>query len=426
MVAEGAKIARFRWLVVAMLALAAVLNYLDRQTLALMAGAVQGELRIDDRGYAMVVNAFLVAYMIGGLISALIVDRIGARWGMIVFVGWWSLASALTGIAHNIWQLGATRFALGLGEAGNWVASPKLVREWFPKRERALAIGIYSSAAHFGAAVAPALMAVLFAAFGWRLTFVISGALGLIWLGAWLALYRPARPLPTYCEDAAGSHVGARPAEPIDDSGWKGWASVMRTRGVWFYAIANSLTNPVWFFYLFWFPKYLVQERGLTMAEMGRTTWVVYAAAGFGAVGGGMLSGLVVSRGVRPARARVVVMGLVALVAPIGALNALEPSVTMSLALGAVVAFCHTAWVTNQTALPVDLYPSRHIGKVMGIGGIVTGIVTIGSTYLVGQLVAVLTYRPMFLAIAIAYPLGVIAAYCATTGRSMADRESAA
>jgi ACS family hexuronate transporter-like MFS transporter len=159
---------------------------------------------------------------------------------------------------------------------------------------------------------------------------------------------------------------------------------------------------------------------------MGRTTWVVYAAAGFGAVIGGIASGACVKRGLRPARARVLVMAVVAVVAPLGALNALEPSVSISLMLGAIVAFCHTAWVTNQTALPIDLYPTRHIGKVMGIGGVITGLVTIGSTYLVGQLVTVLTYRPMFLVIAVAYPLGVVAAFLATTGQSMSEREGRA
>ena len=417
--------AGFRWIIVAMLALAAVLNYVDRQTLALMAGAVQRDLVIDDQGYAAVVNAFLVAYMLGGLVAAFVVDRLGARWGMILFVGWWSLASAGTGLAQSVFHLGVSRFALGLGEAGNWVASPKLVREWFPKKERALAIGLYSSAAHFGAAISPALMAVLCLTVGWRLTFVLCGLAGLLWLVGWLLLYRPNTALPVYAADAAAdAEPVATQAEPIDESGWRGWAAVMRTRGVWWYALAAALTNPVWFFYLFWFPKYLTEERGLSIAEMGRTTWIVYAAAGFGAVGGGLLSGRIVRRGVKPARARVLVMALVALVAPLGALNALQPSVTVSLALGAIVAFCHTAWVTNQTALPVDLYPTRHIGKVMGIGGIASGLATIASTYMVGQLVAVLTYRPMFLVIAVAYPLGVVAAYFATTGRSMVDRES--
>lgn len=415
---------RYRWAIGAMLAAAALLNYLDRQTLALMAGSVQADLGIDDPGYAAVVNAFLVAYMLGAPLGALILDRIGARWGMALFIGWWSLASACSGLAANIWQLGASRFALGLGEAGNWIASPKLVREWFPQRERALAIGVYSAAAHFGAAVAPFLITSLMLALGWRATFVLSGVIGLAWLVGWRLIYRPGMAPPVYPEDiVAGAEL--RP-EPADGAGWAGWSRVLRSRGLWFYAIANSLTNPVWFFYLFWFPKYLVEERGLTVAEMGRTSWVVYASAGLGSVAGGVLSDWFVKRGVRPARARVLAMALVALVAPLGALNAFEPSVAVSLALGALVAFCHTAWVTNQTALPVDLFPARHIGKVMGAGAIVTGLVTIGSTYLVGQLVAVITYRPMFLVIAVAYPLGVIAAWLATTGRSLAEREGEA
>lgn len=407
---------RYRWAIGAMLAAAALINYLDRQTLALMAGAVQRDLGIDDPGYAAVVNAFLVAYMIGAPLGALILDRIGARWGMALFIGWWSAASACAGLSTNIWQLGASRFALGLGEAANWIACPKLVREWFPRRERALAIGIYSGSAHLGAAVAPFLITSLMFMLGWRMTFILTGAVGLVWLIGWRLIYRPGLTHPVYAEDALlDPHHDEDPAQ---DAGWRGWSLVLRSRGLWFYAIASSLTNPVWFFYLFWFPKYLVEERGLSVAEMGRTSWVVYASAGIGSVCGGLVSDWFVRRGQRPARARVHAMAIVAAIAPLGALNAFEPSVAISLGLGALVAFCHTAWVTNQTALPVDLFPARHIGKVMGAGAILTGLVTIGSTYLVGQLVAVITYRPMFLVIAVAYPLGVIAAYLATTGQA--------
>lgn len=410
---------RFRWFIVAMLAVAAVLNYLDRQTLALMAGTIQKDLRVDDVGYAGLVNAFLVAYMIGGLVSALIVDRLGARRSMALFVGWWSLASALSGTAGTLWQLAATRFALGIAEAGGWIASPKLVQEWFPNRERALAIGIYSSAAHFGAALAPIVITTLLLSVGWRVTFVVTGAIGLTWLVIWRLRYRPSRPLPT-------TEIAIASGNEAADRGLSGWLSVLGTRGVWLVAIGNSLTNPVWFFYLFWFPKYLTEERGLTVAEMGRLSWVVYAAAGVGAVLGGLLSGALVRRGMRPARARIATMALVALIAPIGALNALEPAVWISLALGALVALVHTAWVTNQTALFVDLYPARHIGKVMAVNGIVGGLITIVSTQLVGELVASITYRPMFLVIAIAYPLGLLAAFLATTGRSMLEKEVAA
>ena len=413
--APGHSWPRFRWFVVAMLAAAAVLNYLDRQTLALMAGTIQGQLRISDLGYATLVNAFLVAYTAGGLISAFIVDRLGARRSMALFVGWWSLASTLSGLAGNIWQLAATRFALGIAEAGGWIASPKLVQEWFPNRERALAIGIYSSAAHFGAALAPILITTMLLSVGWRVTFIVTGTIGLTWLAIWQLRYRAGRTTPAPEVEPPASGTGGGLAE---------WVAVLRTRAVWLIATGNALTNPVWFFYLFWFPKYLTEERGLTIAEMGRLSWVVYASAGFGSVLGGIVSGALVRRGMRPARARVATMGLVAVIAPIGACNALAPAVWVSLALGALVALVHTAWVTNQTALCVDLYPARHIGKAMAVNGIIGGLVTIVTTQLVGELVATITYRPMFLVIAIAYPLGLLAAFLATTGRSMLEREA--
>lgn len=416
--ASRAGLSKFRWGIVALLALASALNYLDRQTLALMAGSVQAELGIDNAGYALLVNAFLAAYMIGGLVSAFLVDRLGARRAMALMVGWWSLASAVSGAAAGIVHLALSRFALGLAEAGGWIASPKLVQEWFSQRERGTAIGIYSSAAHFGAALAPIAITSLLLLLGWRWTFVVSGALGLVWLILWVTLYHRGR-VPPMTPDAE------RPV-PATDRGWAGWQAVLRTRPVWAVATANALTNPVWFFYLFWFPKYLVEERGLSVVEMGRLSWIVYAAAGVGSVGGGIVSGALIRRGVRPAKARVLAMAIVALVAPLGALNALAPSVAVSLGLGALVALLHTSWVTNQTALFVDLYPSQSIGKAMAVGGLVAGLATMGSTYMVGQLVGSITYRPMFLVIAVAYPLGLFAAWVATLGRSLLERQEAA
>ncbi|MGF7151528.1 ACS family hexuronate transporter-like MFS transporter [Sphingomonas zeicaulis] len=406
---------RFRWVVVAMLAGAAGLNYLDRQTLALMAGDVQADLKVDDAGYALLVNAFLAAYMSGGIISAWIVDRIDGRRAMALFVSWWSVATMLSGAATTVWHMAATRFALGVAEAGGWIASPRLVQQWFPQRERALAIGIYSSSAHFGAALAPIAITAMLLSVGWRWTFVVTGLVGLGWFALWMLLFRQKRTVPLT--------ENVPEALPSPDAGQ--WLAVLRTRPVWTIAAANALTNPVWFFYLFWFPKYLVEERGLGIAAMGRLSWIVYAAAGVGAILGGILSGALVRRGMAPARARVTVMAMVALVAPVGALNALAPAVGISIALGAVVALAHTAWVTNQTALFVDLYDERQVGKGLAISNLVAGLVTMGSTYLVGQLVATLTYRPMFLVIAIAYPLGLVFAWLAIANRA-APREALA
>lgn len=429
MSSENSPFPRFRWVIVSMLAAAATLNYLDRQTLALMASHVQAALKVDDVGYSWLVNAFLAAYMIGGPLSAWIVDRIGARRSMALFVGWWSLASAFSGGAAHVWQLAATRFALGIAEAGGWIASPKLVQEWFPRREHGLAIGIYSSAAHFGAALSPILITSLLLSLGWRWTFVITGMVGLLWLAAWLLLYRPSRSAPARETAPTPETALLEPAAegPVPEAEpHVRWLAVLRTRPVWAIAAAHALTNPVWFFYLFWFPKYLTEERGLSVAEMGRLAWVVYASAGVGSVLGGLMSGAFMRRGRSPARARMAAMAVIAAIAPIGALNALAPSVTISLALGALVALAHTAWVTNQTALFVDLYPARAIGKAMAIQGLIGGVVTMGSTYLVGQLVSSITYRPMFLVIAVAYPLGLIFIHLATRAATPIRREALA
>lgn len=406
---EGARIRSphsYRWVIVGLLAFAALLNYIDRQSLSLMAPVVQKDLTIDDVGYAFLVNSFLAAYILGGVLSAFLVDRLGARRTMMVFVVWWSAASAISGLAAGLWQLAALRFVLGIAEAGGWIASPRLVHEWFPKREHGFAIGLYSSAAHFGAAISPILITASLLSLGWRLTFGVTGLLGLSWFVSWLMLY-PARRLPPAEIDADGETNGIAPAEGA------GWRDILATPGVWLVAIGNALTNPVWFFYLFWFPKYLTSERGLSIAEMGRISWVVYAAAGVGSLAGGLLSGAMIRRGMKPVRARIGALALIALVAPIGALNALQPSIAVSLALGSLVAFCHTAWVTNQSALLIDLYPGAGIAKAFATIGLVGGIVTIGSQFLVGELVATLTYRPMFLVIAVAYPLGLAAAWMA-------------
>jgi ACS family hexuronate transporter-like MFS transporter len=398
----------FRWVIVGLLAFAALLNYIDRQSLSLMASVVQHDLGIDDEGYALLVNAFLAAYMLGGILSAFLVDRMGARLTMMLFVVAWSAASGLAGLANALWQLAALRFALGVAEAGGWIASPKLVQEWFPKTEHAFAIGLYSSAAHFGAAISPLLVTSLLLAVGWRLTFGLTGLLGLVWFVTWTIVY-PAHRLPVTA--GVSSTEDRVEACHIPRTGW---LKVLSTPGVWLIALCNSLTNPVWFFYLFWFPKYLTDERGLSIAEMGRVAWVVYASAGVGSLVGGALSGWAIKRGAAPPTARILVLALLAIIAPLGALNALAPPVVVSLALGSMVAFCHTAWVTNQSALLVDLYPGPQLAKAFATSGLLAGAVTIGSQYLIGQLVSSLTYRPMFLIIAVAYPFGLLAAWLAT------------
>ncbi|MFV3130971.1 MFS transporter [Niveispirillum sp. KHB5.9] len=390
-----------RWVVVALLSASTFLNYIDRQILALLAQPIQHELAMDDKGYAFVVSAFMVAYMAGNLVSGWMVDRGGARWAMAFFVTWWSVASCLSGLAQDTHQLAATRFALGLAEVGNFIAAPVLVAIYFPPSQRALGIGIYTAAAMFGAALSPPLITGLAAATGWRPAFLITGGIGLLWTAAWLGCVKggAAAPLPTGGAAKAGQGAIDLPT----------WWDALRTRQVWGIALGITLTWPVWYFYLNWFPKYLVDERGLSTLEMGAKAWIVYLAAGIGCLVGGSASGLLARYGLRPRTAKLWVLGAVCILAPVGAGNAWGPPVGVSLAFAAAVALLHMFWQVNLTALPTDLFTSRSISKVMALSGIASGVAGIGTTWLIGQLVGQISYRPMFALMAVVYALGFLA-----------------
>lgn len=384
-----------------MVAVASFLNYVDRQTLSLLAGPVQRDLGINDLGYANLVTAFLAAYTIGNLVTAWLVVRLGARRGLALFVGWWSLACLLGGVAQNAVQLGITRFALGLGETGNWTAAPVLVRQWFPAQDRGTAIGIYTAAAMIGATLAPPLITTLGLEFGWRSAFWVTGAVGLVWVVAWLKFYGR-RLVPD--TSLAGSDDLADARE--DDASWR---SVLLDYEVWAIAVAGMFASPVWYFYLFWFPKYLTGERGISLAYLGRTAWVVYLAAGLGALTGGILSSILIRWGFRPVRARLAVMALAALTATVGAANAAAPAIAISLSIAALVGFAHFLWTSNITALAVDLFPSQTLGKVFGVMGVLSGLAGIVTTYLIALLVESLSYKPMFVVMSAAYVLALFA-----------------
>ena len=408
----AARPSRARWAIVGMVAVASFLNYVDRQTLALLAQPVQRDLRIDDRGYADLVTAFLAAYTIGNLVTGWLVARLGARRGLALFVGWWSLASAASGLARNGVEMGATRFALGLGETGNWTAAPVLVRQWFPATERGAAIGIYTAAAMLGATVAPPAVTAIGVDLGWRAAFWITGGVGVAWAAIWLIGYRPSAERLVEASPAGGGGGPAAPAAP--------WRALLARPAIWGLALANMAAAPVWYFYLFWFPKYLTDERGVSLADLGGIAWIPYAAAGVGALLGGWASGRLVARGMAAPRARLAVMAGVALLAPVGAFNAAGPAIAVSLALAAVVGFAHFLWTINITALAVDLFPAADLGKVFGATGLLSGLGGIGTTYLIGNLVVTLSYRPMFVVMALAYPIG-FAIVLAAVRRQSAD-----
>ena len=394
---------RVRWAILALLFVATVLNYVDRQTLSILATDVQRDLGIDDIGYARIVQYFLIAYTLAYLVVGWITDKLGAKWTLAIFLGWWSIANLMTGFVRNAAQLGFARLMLGLGEPGVYTAGPKAVAEHFPAKERGFAIGVYTAGAMVGATVAPPLIGFLAVQYGWRMAFVITGAAGFLWLIGWLLIY-PRQP----------RKVELKPQAPVALS------RILRDRSVWGLALSRLIADPVWYFYLFWFPKYLIDDRGLTLIGVASLSWLVYLAADIGSIGGGLFSGRLIARGMAPQKSRLLTMGLGALIAPVGILIALAPPLPATLALGAAVAFAHLVFQVNMGALIVDRFPIRSVATIFGLIAAGSGLGGFLSTQLVGQLAAGEDYETVFLLMALLHPLAWTVAWLSTRGRTPA------
>lgn len=390
------KVPGLRWWIVALLFGAAVLNYVDRQTLSALAPTIQHDLAMDDRAYANVINLFLVAYTIAYLVSGRIADKLGTRASMVLFVVWWSVANMLTAAARGVTSLGVYRFALGLGEAGVWPAASKAVSEWFPARERAVAIGFYTMGATIGATVAPSLIIPLAShayaetmptlanwlgpGTGWRLAFMLTGAAGLLWVIPWLWCYgKPAESKfitaaeRQLIEQSAG---GENPADADAANAWS-WKEVFLFRGTWLLLVGRLMTDPVWYFYQFWFPKYLSADRQLSQEQL-KVTWIVYAAAAAGSLLGGWLSGRLVKRGVAPASSRLWVMLGCAGIMPLSPFIAHVTGLSLTLTLTVCTVFASLAWLINLSAIVVDIVPKHSLGTVFSVvatGSTLGGIV---------------------------------------------------
>ena len=403
-------IPKLRWWIVGLLLLSSVINYVDRQALSVLARTIQDDLGLSDIGYARVVQAFLLTYTISYLVSGRITDRLGTRASMAVFIIWWSLANVGTAFSMSLLTLGMWRMLLGIGEPGNWTVGPKALSEWFPARERGLAYGIFTMGATIGATVAPPLIAWLALSYGWRGAFVITGVLGLLWVVPWLWLYRPPHEHPRLTD---AERLIVPPAPVASSARQPGaervlWRTLLTQRDTWLLLGTRVLTDPVWYFYLFWFPKYLTDVRGLSLIELGRVAWVVYLAADLGALAGGWLSGRLIDRGRQPIAARKTVLRLAATTILVGPLVAWTPSVPLALLLAGGVALSQLAWQVTIGALIVDRYPPASVATAFGIIAAGSGFGGMISTGAVGYLVTHYSYVPIFVGMAALHPLALV------------------
>ncbi|WP_367871742.1 MFS transporter [Luteolibacter sp. Populi] len=386
---------RKRWIILILLFLAAVLNYVDRNVLSMLAPTIQADIGIDDQQYSRVLSAFLVAYTIACIFSGRIVDWLGSRLSLALFVSWWSLSHALAAFARGPVSMGFFRSLLGLGEAGGWTASPKAIQEWFPPTERGMGVGVYSMGGSVGAMVAPLIVIPIALATSWHWAFVLTGAVGFAWLIPWLIVNRN----PTYAD----------PAPPADrDPGAELvlWKSVFKQRAVWFFMLARMFTDAVWYFYLFWMPKYLHDARGLSQEDL-KIMWVVFLMADIGFVFGGILSGRLLKRGMNAPAARLWLMLATALIIPISPLVAIVPSTAIAIAIGSIIAMAHASWLSNITALIVDIIPKRIMATTFGVIAAGSAAGGIFMNELVSWMVRDFSYTPVFFVMALMHPTGI-------------------
>lgn len=372
---------RMRWVVIGFAFAATVINYLDRQTLSVVAPILQEEFGMNDEAYGFVISAFMLAYTISNGLSGPLLDRIGTRLGYALCMAWWSTAGILTALAIGPKSLAGFRFLLGMGEAGNWPAAVKVVTEWFPARERALAAGIFNSGAAIGAIVAPPLIAWLVMQFDWQTAFVLVGVIGYLWLIGWWLVYDT--PQKTDAE------IVPKPAAP-----WH----LLRTRFLSVLTLAKVFLDPVWYFYIFWFPKYLHDVHNFELAKIGMTAWIPFVTADLGNIVGGWLTGRLIRQGWPSSIARKTVFGICALLMTSAIPAILVTNVWVSVALISVATFGYTGCNSNALAFPPDVVPKNVVASVWGLASMGSGFGGMLFSWLSGRIIDQYGYTPVFMA----------------------------
>ncbi|MFZ0522368.1 MAG: MFS transporter [Candidatus Acidiferrales bacterium] len=360
----------FRWAICALLFFGVTKNYMDRQVLGVLKGTLQHDLGWNDIDYGNLVFAFQAAYAAGMIFVGRLIDRLGTRVGYAVAMVFWSLASMGHAIANSLAGFMVARCALGFGEAGVFPASIKCVAEWFPKKERALATGIFNAGTNIGAIITPLVVPWIVVHWGWRWAFICTGALGFAWLILWLLLYRKPRE-HSLCTESEREYIES---DAEIAQGKIRWAQLLPHRQMWAFAAGKFMIDPIWWFYLFWIPDYLQREHGLHLTQIGLPILVIYVISDAGSVAGGWLSSNLIRRGFSVNAARKSAMLVCALsVLPIAIVYRISGLWPATLVIG-LAAAGHQGFSANLFTLASDLFPSRAVGSVVGIGGMTGAI----------------------------------------------------
>lgn len=381
------RIPGFRWVVAGLLLFSTLLSYLHRQTFAVAAPAIQEQFGLTNADIAHILNGFMIAYAVMHPVAGRIIDRLGTRVGLAVAVSFWSLANAAHALAGGLWSFTSARLLFGIGAAGNFPAAIKTVSEWFPPRERTFATGILNIGSSAGAVIAPPLVILLILSFGWRTSFVVTGAMGLIWVALWLLLYHPPSQHPRVTPEEL-HRIREEDAGPAEDEVMLrgAWKEALRSRNLWVLMASRLISDPTWFVYLNWLPIYLRQARGFSLESIACSAWIPYMGGILGSVLGGLLSLQLVRSGYTVLEARKIALGLCASVMPILILAARAHSAVTTLTLITIATVAAQAWAASALTLSADLLPKRIVAMAYGLTGMCGMLSAAFFNWVVGQI----------------------------------------
>jgi MFS transporter, ACS family, hexuronate transporter len=399
--ASPAGVGRVRWGICALLFFATIINYIDRQVISILKPDLQKQFTWSETDYANIVFAFQLAYATGYVFFGRLIDKLGARFGYSLAAAIWGVAAMATSSASQLWQFFAARFLLGIGESGNFPGGVKAVAEWFPQKERALAIGIFNAGANIGAILTPLTVPFLVMWFGWRSAFLITGALIFVWLAAWWTIYRS----PREKKNLGEAELTYIESDPPDSPGEVKWLPLLKHRQTWAYALAKFMIDPIWWFFLFWLPSFFAQHHGLNIMTFGLPLAAIYVLSDVGSIAGGWLSSALIKRGWSVNAARKLAMLACALCVPPVMFAPAVDSVVGAVLLIGLAAAAHQGFSANLFTLPSDLFPRKAVGAIIGIGGTLGAIGGMFMAKFTGWVLDSFhnDYTPMFVVAGLAY-----------------------
>jgi MFS transporter, ACS family, hexuronate transporter len=403
-------IGRYRWTIVGLLFAATTINYIDRQVIGLLKPTLTTVFGWDNTTFGAINGLFQFFYAFGLLGFGWLIDRVGTKIGYTISIIIWSVFAMAHALARSTYGFTIARAGLGLGESGNFPAAIKSVAEWFPKKERALATGIFNSGANIGAVVAPIMVPLILASFGWQMAFIITGSLGFIWLIFWWFIYEiPSR--KKRLSRAEFDHIHSDD-EPVTNAGTKvPWGKLLGVRQTWAFVFGKFLTDPIWWFFLFWLPDYFSKTFHLNVMKPGWPLVIIYSCTTIGSIGGGYLSGALIKKGWPIYKARKTVMFVFAIcVMPIFTVQYFH-NMWVVVALISLAAAAHQAWSANIFTTASDMFPKKAVSSIIGIGGMAGSVGGIIFQPLVGGILdyftriksATLGYNFIFMICGVAY-----------------------